>query len=221
MNLICVRNILCWYTLTGTAVCVFSHFSHVWLFATLWLVAHQGPLSMGFSRQEYWSGLPFPPPGDLPEPGIEPMSPTSPTQQGDSSLLSHWSSTATSFVKLFKDFHSNGEREILHLKSPQITQRHCPVVVTEVGDWTRKQSSCRCTWSPTRIGGAAGGFQGPHLGAKAQALHVHTVRWVSSYLLSETKPWAQWPDTYQCHKRTVEQTDAFPISTHESYRAIT
>ena len=39
-----------------------------------WTVAHQAPLSMGFSRQEYWSGLPFPPPGDLPDPGIEPMS---------------------------------------------------------------------------------------------------------------------------------------------------
>ena len=43
--------------------------------ATLWNVGHQVPLSMGFSRQEYWSGLPFPSPGDLPHPGIEPMSP--------------------------------------------------------------------------------------------------------------------------------------------------
>ena len=49
--------------------------SHVWLFATLWTVAHQAPLSMGFSRQEYWSGLPFPSPGDLPDPGIKPGSP--------------------------------------------------------------------------------------------------------------------------------------------------
>ena len=39
-----------------------------------WSVSHQAPLSTGFSRQEYWSGLPFPPPGDLPDPGIEPMS---------------------------------------------------------------------------------------------------------------------------------------------------
>ena len=42
---------------------------------TLWTAARQAPLSMGFSRQEYWSGLPCPPPGDLPSPGIEPMSP--------------------------------------------------------------------------------------------------------------------------------------------------
>ena len=49
--------------------------SHVQLFATLWTAAHQVPPSMGFSRQEYWSGLPFPSPGDLSEPGIEPTSP--------------------------------------------------------------------------------------------------------------------------------------------------
>ena len=43
--------------------------------ATLWTIAHQASLSMGFSRQQYWSGLPFPPPGDLPDPGIKPESP--------------------------------------------------------------------------------------------------------------------------------------------------
>ena len=48
---------------------------------TPWTVARQAPLSMGFSRQEYWSGLPFPPPGDLPYPGIEPESPMSPALQ--------------------------------------------------------------------------------------------------------------------------------------------
>ena len=49
--------------------------SHVQLFATPWTVAYQAPPSMGFSRQECWSGLPFPSPGDLPDPGIEPGSP--------------------------------------------------------------------------------------------------------------------------------------------------
>ena len=49
--------------------------SHVRLFATPWTVAYQAPQSMEFSRQEYWSGLPFPSPGDLPSPGIEPRSP--------------------------------------------------------------------------------------------------------------------------------------------------
>ena len=49
--------------------------SRVQLFATPWTVAYQASPSMGFSRQEYWSGLPFPSPGDLPDPGIEPRSP--------------------------------------------------------------------------------------------------------------------------------------------------
>ena len=49
--------------------------SRVPLFVTPWAVAHQAPLSMGFPRQEYWSGLPFPSPGDLPDPGIEQASP--------------------------------------------------------------------------------------------------------------------------------------------------
>ena len=50
-------------------------FSRAQLFATSWTIAYQAPQSMGFSRQEYWSGLPFPSPGDLPNPGIEPGSP--------------------------------------------------------------------------------------------------------------------------------------------------
>ena len=51
--------------------CVLSHFSHVWLCVTLWNVAHQAPLSMESSKHEYWSGLPCPPPGNLPNPEIE------------------------------------------------------------------------------------------------------------------------------------------------------
>ena len=52
--------------------------SRIQLFATPWTVAYQAPLSVEFSRQEYWSGLPYPSPGDLPDPGIEPRSPTLP-----------------------------------------------------------------------------------------------------------------------------------------------
>ena len=51
---------------------------------TPWTLACQGPLSMGFPRQEYWNGLSFPPPGDLPNPGINPTSPVSPALQADS-----------------------------------------------------------------------------------------------------------------------------------------
>jgi len=63
-------------------LCVLSHFSHVWLFVTPEIVARQAPLSMGFSRQEYWSQLPFPPPVDLSDPGIKPMSLMSPALAG-------------------------------------------------------------------------------------------------------------------------------------------
>ena len=57
---------------------VLSHFSCVQLFVTLWIIACQAPLSMGFQRQVYQSGLPCPPPGDLPNPGIKPVSLKSP-----------------------------------------------------------------------------------------------------------------------------------------------
>ena len=69
-----------------------SRFSYVLLFAILWTIARQTPLSMGFSRQEYWSGLPCLSPGDFPDPEIEPMSPVSPELQADSLPLSHWES---------------------------------------------------------------------------------------------------------------------------------
>ena len=64
---------------------VLSRVSCVQLFATLWTVTYQAPLSMGFSRQEYWSGWQCPPPGDFPDPGIEPGSPA---MQADSVPLS-------------------------------------------------------------------------------------------------------------------------------------
>ena len=69
--LICILQLYCirlFYFLVASigfsVCCVLSHFSCVQLFATPWTVAHQAPLSMGFSRQEYWSGLPFLPPGE-------------------------------------------------------------------------------------------------------------------------------------------------------------
>ena len=68
--------------------------SHVRLFVTLWTVTCQAPLSMGFFRQEYWSRLPFPTLGDLPDPETEPKSPASLALQVDSLLLSHRGSLA-------------------------------------------------------------------------------------------------------------------------------
>ena len=64
-------------------------FIHHWLFATPWTVAHQAPQSMEFSRQEYWSGLPFPSPEDIPDPRIEPASTLPPALAGGFLPLSH------------------------------------------------------------------------------------------------------------------------------------
>ena len=62
--------------------CMLSRFSHVWVFATLWTVAREAPLSMGFFRQKYWRGFPCLPPEDLPNQGTEPASLTSPALAG-------------------------------------------------------------------------------------------------------------------------------------------
>ena len=70
-------------------VCRHAQSLQVWLFAPLWTVACHVPLSMEFSRQEYWSGLPCPLSGDLPDSGIKPASPVSPALQADSPPLSH------------------------------------------------------------------------------------------------------------------------------------
>ena len=68
---------------------LFSHSVVSSSFATPWTIARQAPLSVGFFRQEHCSGLPFPPPGDLPDPGIKPASHVSPALQADSISLSH------------------------------------------------------------------------------------------------------------------------------------
>ena len=70
--------------------CVLSHFSCVQLFVTLWTVAHQAPLSMGFFRQKYWSALPCPPPGDLLDPGIEAASLVYPSDGDSLHNCLHW-----------------------------------------------------------------------------------------------------------------------------------
>ena len=78
-----------WFFFFEFCICVVQVHCCVRLFVTPWTVAHQAPLSMGFPRQEYWSGLPCPPPGDLPNPGIRPVCPA---LQADSLLIGHWGS---------------------------------------------------------------------------------------------------------------------------------
>ena len=77
--------------------------SHTRLFVTPWTVACQAPPSMGFSRQEYWNGLPFPSPGDLPDPGIKPESPalqadSLPSEPPEAPILKVWFSFTTEFL---------------------------------------------------------------------------------------------------------------------------
>ena len=82
--------------LASVCLCVLTHYSRVQLSVTLWTAAHQASLSMELSRQEYWSGLPYPPLGDLPDPGIEPVSPTLqtnslPPEPSKKPILGHYS----------------------------------------------------------------------------------------------------------------------------------
>jgi len=90
------------YVFVCVCVCMLNH---VQLFALPWTVACQAPLSMGFSRQEYWSGLPFPSPEDLPDPEIKPTSSMSPVLQTDSLPLHHVGSPLYVFLPQFKFFH--------------------------------------------------------------------------------------------------------------------
>ena len=76
-----VLSAFVYFFLYSLHVCVLSSFSRGRLFAAPWTTAPQAPLSMGFSRQEYWSGWPRPPPGDLPDPGIKPTSPAALAQR--------------------------------------------------------------------------------------------------------------------------------------------
>ena len=101
----CIKSY--WLQADAHCACMLSHFNRVLLFVTLWTIACQAPLSMGFSRQEYWSGLPCPPPGDLPNPGngngsSQPMSPESPALQPNSLLLSHLGSPNSTYPKIFR-----------------------------------------------------------------------------------------------------------------------
>ena len=80
------------------SACVLSHFSREHLFWTPWTVTHQVPLSMGFSRLEYWRSLPFPSPGDFPDPGIEPTLLMSPALAG-----TFFTTSATEEAHLIKD----------------------------------------------------------------------------------------------------------------------
>ena len=101
------------------SVHVLIHFGRVKLFATLWTIAYQALLSMGFSRQEYWSGWPCPPPGDLPNPGIKPMSLTSSASAGEFLTTSAtWEiQSSLSWVRSQNPRHTTGQKELQSILS--------------------------------------------------------------------------------------------------------
>ena len=112
----CSFHILAFAYLKGTSgqssdfpliptLCMPSRFSYVRLFATLRTTAHQAPLFMGFPRQEYWSGLPYPPPGDLPDPGIESAFLMSSALAGGFFTPSATRKSQFSLYSLFKQIH--------------------------------------------------------------------------------------------------------------------
>ena len=104
---------------------VLTHFNRVRLFATPWTVARQAPLSVGFSRREYWSGLPFTSPGDLPDPGVEPGSSV---LQADSLPLSHWGSPDSCWGNFQATFTVPRSEDYLVL--PQCRRKVVPITIT-------------------------------------------------------------------------------------------
>ena len=121
-------------SLCQSSCAVLSCFNHVWLFATPWTVTHKAPLYMEFSRREYWSGLPFSTPRDLPDPGIELVSPVLWILY----LLSLWGSLS---VKLGKC--------ILHEEKQKLKGAHCSEIVMSTKRETflqRKRSFLDVGW---------------------------------------------------------------------------
>ena len=105
----CAQNLIYFKCVfSSVRACVLSRFSRVRLFETVWTVTCQAPPSMGLSRQEYWSEFPYPPLGDLPDPGIQPASPVSPALQAESLLLSHQGSRI--------HLYSNSNRFVCHAR---------------------------------------------------------------------------------------------------------
>ena len=103
--------------------------SRVQLFVTPWIVAYQAPPSMGFSKQEYWSGFPFPSPGDLPKPGIEPGCPVLqadalPSEPPGKSPSPQFSSVAQSCPTLCDPMYRSTPGLPVHHQLPEFTQTH-------------------------------------------------------------------------------------------------
>ena len=131
------------HVLLHTLCCMLSRFSRVQLFATPWTAAHQAPLSMGFSRQEYWSGLPCPPPGGLPDPGIESSSLMSPAlARGFFTTSATWEAQLHTLSRS-KTVASKPLHTLLHYSSAcGISSIHCTICSIQC----KHETCCRLLW---------------------------------------------------------------------------
>ena len=114
----------------------------VLLFVTLWTIAHQAPLSKGFSGQEHWGGLPWPPPGDLPNPGIKPKSSAAPECR---QILYRWATREAQPNSLRSPGMESltwWSTEVLHLEPHKSTQEW------RLQTWSSLQLDCNLTRSP-------------------------------------------------------------------------
>ena len=129
------------------SVCMLSHFNHVRLCVTPWTVAHQSLLSMGFSRQQYWNGLPCPPPGDLPDPRIEPASLKSLALAGGFFITS----TTCESLKTLSLFSGKTEQQVTQQLGPPSGSvlKNLPANAGDKG-LVRKISQRR-KWQPTPV----------------------------------------------------------------------
>ena len=134
-------------------MCVFviSCFSCIGLYMTLGTVAHQAPLSMGFSRQEYWSGLSCPPPGDLPNPGIKPRSPTLQTDSLPTKPSGKPKNTGVGSLSLLQGVFLTQES---NLGSPALQADSLPAELprkSREGEWEKKIKSRKMAAPPAKL----------------------------------------------------------------------
>ena len=132
--------------------CMLSCFSSIWLFVTLWTVAHQALLFVGFSRQECWSGLPRPPLGDLSHPGIEPASSVAPESQADSLPLSHWRSP---FLFLYWLYFFSETNNTIHLLM-KIINKHSIIEIENNFSWAKLRTLAQKIASQITLGKCSG-----------------------------------------------------------------
>ena len=129
-------------------MCMLSCFSCVQLFVTPWTIALQAPLSMGFSRQEYWSGLPCPPSGDLPNPGIEPESLRSPALASG-----FFNGTPLQYSCLENPMYRAAWKAAGHGVTEGRTRLHFHLSLSCTGEGNGNPLQCSCLENP-RDGGA-------------------------------------------------------------------